>query len=37
MPGPFTLILEKKNSIPNEVTAGLDTVAIRMPNNKIAK
>lgn len=36
MPGPFTLILEKKNSIPNEVTAGLDTVAIRMPNNKIA-
>ena len=36
MPGPFTLILEKKNSIPNEVTASLDTVAIRMPNNKIA-
>ena len=37
MPGPFTLILEKKNSIPNEVTASLDTVAIRMPNNKIDK
>ena len=36
MPGPFTLILEKKTSIPKEVTAGLDTVAIRMPDNKIA-
>lgn len=36
MPGPFTLILEKKNSIPEEVTAGLDTVAIRMPDNEIA-
>lgn len=36
MPGPFTLILEKQEWIPNEVTAGLDTVAIRMPNHPIA-
>ena len=36
MPGPFTLILEKADCIPNEVTANLDTVAIRMPSNKIA-
>ena len=36
MPGPFTLILEKKRCIPPEVTAGLDTVAVRMPNNMIA-
>jgi len=36
MPGPFTLIMEKTDQIPNEVTAGLDTVAIRMPDNEIA-
>lgn len=36
MPGPFTLILKKSDIIPNEVTANLDTVAIRMPDNKIA-
>lgn len=38
MPGPFTLILKKKeNVLPDSVTAGLDTVAIRMPSNSIAK
>lgn len=38
MPGPFTLILKKKAGVlPDSVTAGLDTVAIRMPNNVIAK
>ena len=37
MPGPFTLILKKKPLIPDVVTAGLDTVAIRMPSNIIAK
>lgn len=36
MPGPFTLILPKNEIIPNTVTAGLDTVAIRMPSNSIA-
>lgn len=36
MPGPFTLILKKKNIIPNNVSANLDTVGIRMPSNKIA-
>lgn len=36
MPGPFTLILPKKDIIPNEVTAGLDSVGIRMPDHKIA-
>ena len=36
MPGPFTLILKKSDLIPDTVTAGLDTVAIRMPDNKIA-
>ena len=37
MPGPFTLILKKKPIIPDVVTAGLDTVAVRIPNNIIAK
>lgn len=36
MPGPFTLILEKKEIIPNNVSAGLTTVGIRMPSNQIA-
>ena len=35
-PGPLTFILKKKKIVPNNVTAGLDTVAIRMPANKIA-
>ncbi|MCM3878099.1 MAG: L-threonylcarbamoyladenylate synthase, partial [Thermoanaerobaculia bacterium] len=30
-PGPLTLILSKKSSISSLVTAGLDTVAVRMP------
>lgn len=38
MPGPFTLILKKKpNVLPEAVTAGLDTVAVRMPSHLIAK
>jgi L-threonylcarbamoyladenylate synthase len=35
-PGPLTLILPKRKIVPDIVTAGLDTVAVRMPNNKIA-
>ncbi len=35
-PGPLTIILKKSNSVPLCVTAGLDTVAIRMPSNKTA-
>ena len=37
MPGPFTLILKKTEKIPDIVSAGLETVAIRMPDNKIAR
>lgn len=36
MPGPITIILKKKSIIPDSVSAGLDTVGIRMPSNKIA-
>ncbi len=35
-PGPVTFILKRSESIPNAVTAGLDTVAVRMPAHPIA-
>lgn len=35
-PGPLTMIFYKKDCIPDEITGGLETVAIRMPDNKIA-
>lgn len=35
-PGPFTIILNKKEIVPSVVTGGLNTVAVRMPSNKIA-
>ena len=35
-PGPLTFVLFKKKIVPDEVTAGTNTVAIRMPKNKIA-
>jgi len=35
-PGPLTLVLKKENMVPDVVTAGLDTIAIRMPANEIA-
>jgi L-threonylcarbamoyladenylate synthase len=35
-PGPLTIILEKQPIVPDETTARLPTVAIRMPENRIA-
>ncbi len=35
-PGPLTLVLQKSHIIPYIVTSGLDTVACRMPDHKIA-
>jgi L-threonylcarbamoyladenylate synthase len=35
-PGPITLILKKSSIVPEITTGGLNTVAIRMPRNKIA-
>jgi L-threonylcarbamoyladenylate synthase len=35
-PGPLTLVVPKKSSIPDEVTAGLPTVGLRMPRHPIA-
>jgi len=36
-PGPFTIVLEKTEKVPNIVTGGLNTVGIRMPSGKIAR
>jgi len=35
-PGPLTLIFNRSNKIPDMITGGLSTVAIRMPNHNIA-
>jgi L-threonylcarbamoyladenylate synthase len=35
-PGPLTIVLEKNEVVPDETTAGLHTVAIRMPSHRIA-
>ncbi len=35
-PSPITFIVKKKNILPNSVTAGLETVALRMPAHPIA-
>jgi L-threonylcarbamoyladenylate synthase len=35
-PGPLTIVLPKSDIVPDIVTSGLDTVGIRMPDNKIA-
>ncbi|MBR0365254.1 MAG: threonylcarbamoyl-AMP synthase, partial [Clostridia bacterium] len=37
MPGPFTIILKKSDRVPDAVTAGMDTVAIRCPENETAR
>lgn len=35
-PGPLTLISQRAPIVPDAVTAGLETVAVRMPDNKTA-
>ena len=35
-PGPLTIILPRKDAVPNAVTANLDTVAVRMPAHPVA-
>jgi L-threonylcarbamoyladenylate synthase len=35
-PGPLTLVLPKRSVVPDIVTAGLDTVGIRMPAHPVA-
>lgn len=35
-PGPLTLIFKKSDTVPKAVTGGLNTVAVRMPQNPVA-
>jgi L-threonylcarbamoyladenylate synthase len=35
-PGPLTIVLPKRSIVPDNVTAGLDSVALRVPANPIA-
>lgn len=35
-PGPLTIVFKKKTVVPDVITGGLDTVAIRMPSDIIA-
>ena len=34
-PGPLTLILKRQSTVPNETTAGLNTVGVRCPNHPV--
>ncbi len=36
-PGPVTIIVKKKDSVPLSVTGGLDTVGVRWPGNEAAR
>lgn len=36
-PGPLTMVLPKSGRIPDAVSAGLPTVAVRMPSNTVAR
>jgi L-threonylcarbamoyladenylate synthase len=36
-PGPLTLILPRRATVPPEVSAGLDTVAVRVPSHPVAQ
>lgn len=36
-PGPLTIIFDRKENVPDNVTAGLETVGIRFPSNKVAQ
>lgn len=36
-PGPLTMIFRKNEKIPYETTGGMDTVAVRMPSDPIAR
>ncbi len=36
-PGPLTLLMPRTTAVPDEVTAGLATVAVRMPSHPVAR
>ncbi len=36
-PGPLTMVLPRSERVPSSVSAGLETVAVRMPSNEVAR
>ena len=36
-PGPLTMVIKKKDIVPDRTSAGLDTVGIRMPSHPVAR
>ena len=36
-PGPLTMVIPRASSVPREVTAGLETVAVRVPSHPVAR
>lgn len=36
MPGPLTVILPKREEVPNYITSNLDTIGVRIPNHQVA-
>lgn len=36
-PGPITLVFEKSDLVPNNITGGLNTIGIRIPDSEIAR
>ena len=36
-PGPLTMVVKKKDIVPDRTSAGLDTVGIRMPSHPVAR
>ncbi len=36
-PGPLTLVMKKASAVSDDVTAGLDTVAVRIPSHPVAR
>ena len=37
MPGPLTVVMRAKDSVPKETRGGLSTVAVRCPSNQVAR
>ena len=37
MPGPLTIVLPRKDTVPDSITGGLDTVAVRCPDHPVAR
>ncbi len=37
MPGPLTVVLPRKSVVPDSITGGLDTVAVRCPDHPVAR